>query len=115
MVSSVNLPTPDVGEIDFGAEELMMARYREEGTRRALELDNRGPARFGPDGRLLPEIVESYIHHGFYIFENFATEQDRRDLERDVAELIDRAPVTNDAKIDKHGRPALGVGLKGRS
>ena len=67
MVSSVNIPTPDVGEIDFGAEELTMARYREEGTRRALELDNRGPARFGSDGRLLPEIVESYIHNGFYI------------------------------------------------
>ena len=29
MVSSVNLPTPDVGEIDFGAEELTMARYRD--------------------------------------------------------------------------------------
>ena len=46
-VSSVDRPTPDVGEIEFGAEELTMARYREEGTRRALELDNRGPARFG--------------------------------------------------------------------
>ena len=113
MVSSVNLPTPDVGEIDFGAEELMMARYREEGTRRALELDNRGPARFGPDGRLLPEIVESYIHHGFYIFEGVVSEEERADIERDVAHILDRAPMAPDSKLDCHGNPALGADCEG--
>ena len=50
MVSSVNLPTPDVGEINFGAEELTMARYREEGTRRALELENRVEDGSGSEG-----------------------------------------------------------------
>ena len=113
MVSSVNIPTPDVGEIDFGAEELMMARYREEGTRRALELDNRGPARFGPDGRLLPEIVESYIHHGFYIFEGVVSEEERADIERDVAHILDRAPMAPDSKLDCHGNPALGADCEG--
>ena len=113
MVSSVNLPTPDVGGIDFGAEELMMARYREEGTRRALELDNRGPARFGPDGRLLPEIVESYIHHGFYIFEGVVSEEERADIERDVAHILDRAPMAPDSKLDCHGNPALGADCEG--
>ena len=113
MVSSVNIPTPDVGEIDFGAEELMMARYREEGTRRALELDNRGPARFGPDGRLLPEIVESYIHHGFYIFEGVVGEEERADIERDVAHILDRAPMAPDSKLDCHGNPALGADCEG--
>ena len=113
MVSSVNLPTPDVGEIDFGAEELTMARYREEGTRRALELDNRGPARFGPDGRLLPEIVESYIHHGFYIFEGVVSEEERADIERDVAHILDRAPMAPDSKLDCHGNPALGADCEG--
>ena len=113
MVSSVNLPTPDVGEIDFGAEELTMARYREKGTRRALELDNRGPARFGPDGRLLPEIVESYIHHGFYIFEGVVSEEERADIERDVAHILDRAPMAPDSKLDCHGNPALGADCEG--
>ena len=113
MVSSVNLPTPDVGEIEFGAEELTMARYREEGTRRALELDNRGPARFGPDGRLLPEIVESYIHHGFYIFEGVVSEEERADIERDVAHILDRAPMAPDSKLDCHGNPALGADCEG--
>ena len=113
MVSSVNLPTPDVGEIEFGAEELTMARYREEGTRRALELDNRGPARFGPDGRLLPEIVESYIHHGFYIFEGVVSEEQRADIERDVAHILDQAPMAPDSKLDCHGNPALGADCEG--
>ena len=113
MVSSVNLPTPDVGEIEFGAEELTMARYREEGTRRALELDNRGPARFGPDGRLLPEIVESYIHHGFYIFEGVVSEEERADIARDVAHILDRAPMAPDSKLDCHGNPALGADCEG--
>ena len=113
MVSSVNLPTPDVGEIEFGAEELTMARYREEGTRRARELDNRGPARFGPDGRLLPEIVESYIHHGFYIFEGVVSEEERADIERDVAHILDRAPMAPDSKLDCHGNPALGADCEG--
>ena len=113
MVSSVNLPTPDVGEINFGAEELTMVRYREEGTRRALELDNRGPARFGPDGRLLPEIVESYIHHGFYIFEGVVSEEERADIERDVAHILDRAPMAPDSKLDCHGNPALGADCEG--
>ena len=113
MVSSVNLPTPDVGEIEFGAEELTMARYREEGTRRALELDNRGPARFGPDGRLLPEIVESYIHHGFYIFEGVVSEEERADIERDVAHILDRAPMAPDSKLDCHGNPARGADCEG--
>ena len=113
MVSSVNLPTPDVGEIEFGAEELTMARYREEGTRRALELDYRGPARFGPDGRLLPKIVESYIHHGFYIFEGVVSEEERADIERDVAHILDRAPMAPDSKLDCHGNPALGADCEG--
>ena len=113
MVSNVKLPTPDVGEIEFGAEELTMARYREEGPRRALELDNRGPARFGPDGRLLPEIVESYIHHGFYIFEGVVSEEERADIERDVAHILDRAPMAPDSKLDCHGNPALGADCEG--
>ena len=115
MVSSVNLPPRDVGETDFGAEEPTMARYREEGTRRALELDNRGPARLGPDGRLLPEIVESYIRHGFYVFEGVVGEEERADIARDVAHILDRAPVAPDSKLDRHGNPALGADCEGRT
>ena len=115
MVSSVNLSPRDVGETDFGVEEPTMARYREEGTRRALELDNRGPVRLGPDGRLLPEIVESYIRHGFYVFEGVVGEEERADIARDVAHILGRAPVAPDSKLDRHGNPALGADCEGRT
>ncbi|MBT5811301.1 MAG: phytanoyl-CoA dioxygenase, partial [Rhodospirillaceae bacterium] len=54
--------------VDFGADEEAMARYKEEGTARALAMDNRGPVRFTADGKLDPAILESYWRHGFYIF-----------------------------------------------
>ena len=114
-MTNVHATAVDSATVDFGSDEAAMTRYKEEGTARALAMDNRGPVRFTADGKLDPAILESYWRHGFYIFENFATEQDLKDLERDVAELIDRAPVSNDVKVDKYGRPALNAGLKAKS
>jgi hypothetical protein len=92
---------------DYGANEPAMARYREEGTRRALALGNRGPLHFTPDGALAPEIRAAYSRCGFYVFEGLLGEEELADLERDVNELLARAPVTRGAPFDRDGRPAL--------
>ena len=101
--------------VDFGAEEAAMASYKRKGTKKALAMSNRGPIRYGPDGQLDPAILDAYWREGFYVFEGVVDADERRDIERDVAELIDRAPVAKDAELDKHGRPALGSDCLGRS
>ncbi|MEZ5728510.1 MAG: phytanoyl-CoA dioxygenase family protein [Burkholderiaceae bacterium] len=108
------LPIPQVAAASYGAAEDAYARYRAEGTERALALGNRGPARFDADGRLEQSILDAYWEHGFYVFENVASAEERADLERDVATLIERAPVAKGATVDKHGRPALASDRKGR-
>ena len=111
----VKLPVLDVADVDFGDDEADMVRFREEGTRRALAMENRGPIRFDEKGNLDPSILDAYGRHGFYVFEGVLGEEERADLERDVAEVIERAPITKDAKVDKYGRPALGVECHERS
>lgn len=111
----VNLPLLDVPIGDYGADEPAMVEYRADGTRRALALDNRGPIRFADDGTLDPAIIESYSRHGFYIFEGVFGEAELGEIEHDVADMLDRAPIAKDAAVDRHGRPALGVGLKARN
>lgn len=111
----VKLPLLDVAAADYGADEAEMTRYREAGTRRALAMDNRGPIRFGADGKLDPAILEAYSRHGFYIFEGVLDGEELAEIEADVADLLERAPVTKDALVDKHGRPALGVDCAGRT
>ena len=54
------LPLVQVPIVDYGDDEDAMVTYRERGTARALELDNRGPIRFGSDGRLHSDILDSY-------------------------------------------------------
>jgi hypothetical protein len=111
----VKLPLLDAPRSDYGDDEPAMVAYRAEGERRALALDNRGPIRYDADGRLDPAILDAYHRHGFYIFEGVLGRDELDDIERDVAELLDRAPVTKDATVDRHGRPALGVGCTART
>jgi len=111
----VNLPLPEVSAVDFGANEAEMARYKEDGTRRALAMDNRGPVRFDSDGNLDPAILDAYWRHGFYVFTNVVGEEERLDIERDVAEILERAPVAPDSKLDKYGRPAIAHDCEGRA
>ena len=80
--------------VDYGTEESAMVRYREEGTRRALVLDNRSAIRFDEEGRLDPVILQSYSRNGFYIFEGILKEEELQDIEQDLADLLDHAPVT---------------------
>jgi hypothetical protein len=114
-MTAIDRAEPNQAGVNFGADEAVMTRYREDGTARALAMDNRGPVRFTADGTLDPAILESYRRHGFYIFENFVGAEEREDIAKDVTEIQNRAPATKDSPVDKRGRPALGAGLKGRS
>ena len=106
------LPRIDVPLVDYGSEEPAMVRYREAGTRRALALGNRGPIRFDAEANLDPAILEAYSRCGFYIFERVLRQPELDDIERDVAEMLARAPVTRGASVDRQGRPALGADCK---
>jgi len=77
-----------------------------------MGLGNRGPLRFRRDGKLDPAIVDAYWRCGLYIFEGLLDQQELKDIESDIAEILARAPVTKDAKVDSQGRPALGVDCK---
>ncbi len=114
MSVNVNLPLPVVSPTDFGDEDTEMVRYKDEGTARALAMDNRSPVRFGSGGKLNPAILDSYWKHGFYVFENVVSAEERKNIERDVAEIIERAPIFPNSKLDKHGRPAFGHDGEGR-
>jgi Phytanoyl-CoA dioxygenase (PhyH) len=104
-----NLPLVKVPIVDYGPDQSAMARYRGEGEERALRLGNRGPIQFDRDGNLDPAILNAYSRCGFYIFEGLLGEEELKDIERDVAEMLARAPVTKGATVDSQGRPALGV------
>ena len=109
------LPLPEVAATSFGSDQQAMADFLSEGTRRALALDNRGPVRLNAQGRLEQDIVEAYWRHGFYVFENVVGEAELRDIERDLAEILDRAPVAPDSKVDRHGNSAMAADCEGRS
>ena len=85
-----------------------MAAYLRAGEERARALANRGPVRFGRDGGLHPDILESYWMHGFYVFEGVVGEAELEELRVDADMMIGRAPVRPGADLDAQGRPALG-------
>ena len=110
-----NLPLTEVPIVDYGPDEPAMRRYREEGTKRAMELGNRGPIRFDEAGNLDPTLLDAYSRCGFYIFEGVLKKEELEDIERDVADMLERSPVTRDATVDRRGRQALGVGCEARN
>lgn len=112
---TAKLPLLDLPAVDYGPDEAAMVRYRATGEERARRLGNRGPIRLDADGRLDPAILAAYREHGFYVFEGVLSQEELDDIERDVADLLDRAPVTKDATVDRHGRTALGVGCRSRT
>jgi hypothetical protein len=111
----VNLPLSPVPIVDYGPLEPAMCRYREAGSARARALGNRGPIRFGTDGELHPDIAGAYWRLGFYVFERVLGDAERADLERDLADLLARAPATKGAAVDAQGRPALGADCQARN
>jgi len=109
------LPVLEVPIVDYGADEAAMVAYRRAGEDRARQLGNRGPISFDADGRLAQSILDAYWEQGFYIFTGVLGAHELVDIERDVADLLDRAPVTKDAVVDRHGRKALGVDCTARN
>ncbi len=86
-----------------------MSAYRAAGERLAAKIGNRGPLRLTDDGALHPDIQAAYWRHGYYIFEGVIDTAEVEALRADAQEMLARAPVGPDAKVDAQGRPALGL------
>ena len=86
-----------------------MAAYRAAGEKLAAEIGNRGPLRLTEDGALHPDIQAAYWRHGYYIFEGVIDAAEVAALRTDAQEMLARAPVGPEAKLDAQGRPALGL------
>ncbi len=86
-----------------------MRAYRLAGERLAAEIANRGPLRLTDDGQLHPDILAAYWRHGYYIFEGVIDPAEVAALQRDAQNMLQRAPVTPEGKVDAQGRPALGL------
>lgn len=100
----------EVVRTDYGPHEGAMQAYLAGGERRALALGNRGPIRFDASGSLDRSILDAYWRHGFYVFTGVLGEAELTDIERDVMEMLARAPLHRGSKVDAQGRRALGVG-----
>lgn len=85
-----------------------MAAYQKEGLRLAQAIGNKGPVRFDADGRLHADILAAYWKHGYYIFEGVVGAGEVEALRRDAGDMLSRAPVSPESKVDAQGRPALG-------
>ncbi len=109
------LPRHSSARSDYGEHENAIVRYREEGTRRALAMKNRGPLTIDSNGKVDQKIVDTYNDCGFYVFEGVMSDAELADLEADIADMLDRAPTHRGAELDRHGRPALGSGNEARS
>lgn len=96
--------------IDYGPEEAAMRDYLRGGEKRAFDIGNRGPARFGADGKLHPDILTAYWRTGFYVFEGVVGPEELADIAADIEAIKERLPTSRDAMMDAKGRPALGVG-----
>lgn len=92
---------------DYGERQAEMEAYFRAGEARAAALGNRGPARYGDDGYLLPEILDAYERTGFYVFTGVFSRTEIDDIERDLNRTLARLPVTEGATRDAAGRPAL--------
>lgn len=87
-------------------EQEAFRRYCEEGKARAMTLGNRGPIRYGEDGKVCREIVEAYQATGFYVLEDVLSAEELHDLQTDFEALMENAPFPDKkSKTDKHGRP----------
>lgn len=106
------LPLLEVPIVDYGEAEEAMRAYRRDGEERALALGNRGPLVVDDDGHVDPAILDAYEEHGFYVFEGLLDHEELDDIEQDLIDILEHAPVTKGATVDRHGRPALGADLE---
>lgn len=87
-------------------------KYSEEGTQRALKLGNRGPLKLDENGRLDSEIVEKYREIGFYVFHQAVNQDELQEIRDEFNEVLARAPINPKAKVDRDGKPAIGIDFK---
>lgn len=109
------LPRLNSSRSDYGEHEEAMVRYRENGTRRAMSLDNRGPLAIDANGIVDQRILDSYNEYGFYVLEGVIAAEELAELEADLANMMERAPTHRGSEVDKYGRPALGTGHEARN
>src|SRR4029079_26457 len=88
-----------------------MGDYGRRAEARAYALGNRGPIRTGADGTLLPEILDSYWTHGFYVSQGVVGPEELAELRADIDAVLSRAPVAPDASVDYGGRPVVEHGI----
>jgi hypothetical protein len=100
-----------MASVDFDSEAKALDRYFQDGEARARTLGNRGPVRFTAGGKLAPDIVDSYLKFGFYIFEGVFGDGELTELRTELHDMLDRLPTRRESPVDHKGRPALGVGL----
>lgn len=93
----------------FGDEEAAMQAYFQGGAARAEALNFRGPLRFAADGKLAPEILETYNRLGFYVLADIFPGKELEEVRAGVHDMLDRVPTEPDAPLDHKGRPALGA------
>ena len=77
--------------IDYGDEQAAMEAYLATGARRAATLGNRGPIRFGADGRIHRDILDAYWRCGFYVFEGVLGADELAEIEVNVRDVLDHA------------------------
>jgi hypothetical protein len=89
----------------------LLEGYLAAGERRAADLGNRGPIRYGPDGRLDPGILDAYGRVGFYILEGVVDPEELEDLKTELVDALDRTPAHKGGPVDRYGNPAVGAGF----
>ncbi|MYD43812.1 MAG: phytanoyl-CoA dioxygenase family protein [Gammaproteobacteria bacterium] len=85
-----------------------MQAYLAEGKHRALSLPNRGPITYEKDGSIATSILDAYWEYGFYVFTGVIGNEELDDLRADVDRVLEGAPRTKGAEVDRYGRPAIG-------
>ena len=100
--------TVDEQSLSREAYSASMAEYLQDAEARARAMPNRGPMRYGDDGRLHPDILAAYWEHGFYVFEGAVSAEEIDELRADATDIIERAPTHKGATHDAKGRPAYG-------
>ena len=95
-------PVPD-------EEATAIVRYIAEGAARARSLGNRGPVRFGRDGKIAREILDSYYEHGFYVLEGVIGQRELEEVREEFETLLDNAPSGGPrpwkSSVDQSGHP----------
>ena len=88
-----------------------LTAYLEEGCRRAAKIGNKGPLRFGEDGKVHLDVIKAYWQHGYYIFEGVVGPEELLELRNGCMDMLERAPARTGADVDAKGRPAFGQDL----